>query len=284
MTSSLPMTWVNGTPSTLIDVSDRGLAYGDGVFETMRIVYDAEQQQVVVPLLEWHLKRFSEGVKRLKLGSVDELCIRFKKSLSSALNSIAHDAVCKIIVTRGSGGRGYTPAENVEIHMITQLLTAPEYPNYYGSEGVAVKCCTHRLPSQSALAGIKHLNRLDQVLASQELGAEQEGLLFDQDDNLIEGIKSNVLVFSGAEVFTPSIIACGVRGTLRDFLISNSQTLGIQISERIIDRKMLAQSDGLAMINSVLGIWPVRELDGQKFEIHPNCNVIGDYLKQQLSY
>lgn len=278
------MTMINGKPSSLIDVRDRGLAYGDGVFETMRVVYDSEHKKASIPLFEWHLTRFSEGVKRLKLGFVDEVCARFKEDIFSALSSISHDAICKIIVTRGSGGRGYTPSENAEVQMITQLMPAPECPSDYGSEGIAVKRCNHRLSSQPALAGIKHLNRLDQVLASQELVVEQEGLMFDQENNLVEGIKSNILVFSGSKVFTPSIESCGVRGTLRDFLISNSQTLGIQISESIIDRKMLAKSDGLAMINSVFGIWPVRELDGQTLEIHPNCRLIGDFLKQHLFY
>lgn len=288
MNKKAHITLVNGVETSAITIADRGLAYGDGVFETMRVVAGK------IPLLQLHLARFEQGVSCLKLGAAKTLKREFKKYLEQALSELADyglldNAVVKLIVTRGCGGVGYTPPDHAECTFVCQVFNLPEYPSEYSHNGIQVKVTQHRLPNNPALAGIKHLNRLDQILASQELNGEQEGLLFDQDNNLVEGLKSNVLVFEDSQVLTPPLNNCGVQGTLRQYLIAHNKALGFDIKQDVISQVRLKSADGLAMINSVFGLWPVltvRNLDGkhQKYDSHNKCKTIQKLLSKQLGY
>jgi len=290
------ITLVNGVETSALDIADRGLAYGDGLFETMRVTVkrsssgkSAGKTKAAVPLLKWHVARFEKGVERLKLGSVRQLSREFKRNLNQALEQILDNgrldsALVKVIVTRGHGGRGYTPPESINCSIITQVFDLPSYPEHYHNTGVVVRLCKHQLAMQPALAGIKHLNRLEQVLASQELKDEQEGLLFNHNDELIEGIKSNVLLFEGADVVTPLLDKSGVKGTLRQYLIEHADAVGLTIHEAVIDRQRMESADGLAMVNSVYGLWPVAKLGKIKLTKHVNCGLIQDYIFNHLNY
>ena len=285
------ITHVNGVETSAINIADRGLAYGDGLFETMRVV------QGQIPLLEWHLKRFLRGGEVLGLDHESHLESDFHKYLTIALEEIRTDAcidtsIIKLIVTRGSSGRGYIPAIDSQCQFIIQVFDQPHYPEAY-RHGIVLKECEYRLAFQPQLAGIKHLNRLDQVLASQELLGHPEGLMLDYQDKVIEGTKSNLLMFSKNKVITPKLEACGVQGVMRDALLAASVAKGsdldISFIERDIDFDELKNCDGLAMINSIFGLWPVKMLecvDGQQinYKIHPQCEIIQHYLEQQFLF
>ena len=170
-----------------------------------------------------------------------------------------------------------------------QAFNLPEYPSEYSNKGIQVKIIQYRLPHHPALAGIKHLNRLDQVIASQELNGEQEGLVFDQQGFLVEGLKSNVLVFEGRQVLTPSLEQCGVQGTMRQYLIGHAKELGFEIKSEKIEKDRLISADGVSMINSVFGLWPVLTIRDsanghQKFERHNHCKTIQQFLSKQLGF
>jgi len=282
------ITLVNGIETSALTIADRGLAYGDGLFETMRVVAGK------IPLLKFHLERFERGVHCLKLGPPKTLRREFKRAVDQVLTQLADDtltdnALVKIMVTRGCGGYGYLPPDKADCTFVCQVFNLPEYPSEYSNKGIQVKIIQHRLPSHPALAGVKHLNRLDQVLASQELNGEQEGLMFDQNNHLIEGIKSNVLVFEGRQVLTPSLENCGVQGTLRQYLVEHAKALGFEIKVGKVDEDRLKAADGVSMINSVFGLWPVlniRDSDGghQKFERHNQCKIIQQFLSKQLGF
>lgn len=282
------ITHVNGVETSAINIADRGLAYGDGLFETMRVV------QGQVPLLDWHLKRFLRGVEVLGFGQAEHLQSDFLKYLTIALDEIKNNAcletsLIKLIVTRGSNGRGYMPPIDPHYQFIVQVFDQPEYPESHRYEGIVLKECEYRLAYQPQLAGIKHLNRLDQVLASQELLGLAEGLMLDYQNRVIEGTKSNLLMFQGGQIITPNLDNCGVQGVLRDALINACAVKGsglqLSILERDISFTELKKCEGLAMINSVFGIWPVRTLacvDGRDidFEIQPQCQIIQHFLEQ----
>ena len=286
------ITHVNGVETSAISIADRGLAYGDGLFETMRIV------QGQIPLLDWHLKRFLRGVEVLGLGQAERLQSDFLKYLTIALDEIKNNACLaaspiKLIVTRGSNGRGYMPPIDPQHQFVVQVFDQPEYPSGNWHEGIVLKECEYRLAYQPQLAGIKHLNRLDQVLASQELLGLPEGLMLDYQDRVIEGTKSNVLIFQDGHVITPSLDNCGVQGVLRDALMNAGSTkrggLKLSILERELSMTELKKCDGLAMINSVFGLWPVRLLkcvDGSEveFSIHPQCQLIQQFLQQKFLF
>lgn len=282
------ITLVNGIETSALTIADRGLAYGDGLFETMRVVAGK------IPLLKFHIERFERGVHCLKLGPLQALKREFKKSVEQVLNQLVENnltdnALIKVLVTRGCGGIGYLPPDKAECTFVCQAFNLPEYPSEYSNRGIQAKIIAHRLPTHPALAGIKHLNRLDQVLASQELNGEQEGLVFDQDDLLVEGLKSNVLVFEGSSVLTPHLDNCGVQGTLRQYLMGHPKELGFQIKQSEIDKERLNSADGISMINSVFGLWPVltvRDIEGghQKYERHNKCKTIQQFIHKQLGF
>jgi len=269
------ITLVNDIETSALDIADRGVAYGDGVFETMRVVAGK------IPLLKWHLDRFSEGVSKLELGSPQTLKRDFKSSVNQALKRFSGDALVKVIVTRGSGGVGYLPPKQTRCSFVVQVFDLPDVSPSYVEGGVSVTLCDYRLAHQPRLAGIKHLNRLDQVLAARELNGQQEGLLFDQQGVLVEGLKSNVLVFKADQILTPSLELCGVRGTLRQYLIDKAN---LDIEEAKMDASELMEADGIALINSVFGIWPVAKIDGQAFESHQKCETIRQLLNAQLGF
>ena len=167
--------------------------YGDGLFETVRVVNGE------APLWRYHYIRLAKGCERLKL-SVDS---QLSERLLSGLRRVVLEAglesdscVVKIMITRGVGGRGYGPPSHVVPSEVIICYPFPEYPLSYSRDGVAVSTCQHRLSENVMLAGLKHLNRLDQVLATEELDSlVAEGLMLDQRGHVIEGTKSNILFF-----------------------------------------------------------------------------------------
>ena len=282
------ITLVNGVETSAIDIADRGLAYGDGVFETMRVV------EGDIPFLALHLKRFMKGVVALDMGEESRLKRDFLLYVTLALNEIKSNAcletsIIKMIVTRGNGGRGYMPPDKTNCHFIAQVFDLPSYPESFSSEGITIRECQYRLGFQPQLAGIKHLNRLDQVLASQELLGDSEGLLLDYDDKVIEGTKSNVLIFKGNEVLTPSLTGCGVEGVLREEILNPSHKMDINLKITDIHVSELSECDGIALINSVFGLWFVKTLilqDGMEinYEKPSSYETIRDYLAQHYAY
>jgi 4-amino-4-deoxychorismate lyase len=282
------ITLVNGVETSAIDIADRGLAYGDGLFETMRVVDGG------IPLLDRHLKRFLKGVDVLGMGEERRLKHEFLRYVTDTLENIKDNAcletsIIKMIVTRGNGGRGYIPPDDAHCHFIAQVFDLPSYPESYSSEGIIIRECQYRLGFQPQLAGIKHLNRLDQVLASQELLDEAEGLLLDYEDKVLEGTKSNLLIFKEGNVITPDLTGCGVEGVLREELLSPLHKLDVNISVNDVYINELFECDGLAMINSVFGIWFVNTLilqDGKEicFKKPANYTLIRDYLAQNYAY
>ena len=282
------ITLVNGIETSAIDIADRGLAYGDGLFETMRVV------EGDIPLLALHVKRFLKGVEVLGFGDEGRLKRDFLHYVKTTLHEIKDNAclgtsVLKMMVTRGRGGRGYVPPEEAQCHFIAQVFDLPDYPSSFSCDGISIRECQYRLGFQPQLAGIKHLNRLDQVLASQELLDDQEGLLLDYENRVIEGTKSNLLIFKDNKVITPNLAGCGVFGVLREELLNPAHKLGVNISVADISLSELSACDGLAMINSVFGIWLVNTLilqNGKKinYKKPANYGIIRDYLAQHYSY
>jgi 4-amino-4-deoxychorismate lyase len=243
-------TLVNGEPGDVIPVTDRGLLYGDGVFETIAIRAGRLQH--------WprHLHRLHAGCARLGIQP-------FASALLAAeAESIIHDTdhgVLKLIVTRGSGGRGYRVSESADCTRIMQLHPWPEYPAACQEEGVRIRLCETRQGSNPALAGIKHLNRLEQVLARQEWNDAdiREGLLLDTDGNLVEGTMSNVFIISGGVLMTPDLSRCGVAGIMRTLVLELAEQQGLDPRIAPVSLDELVRADEVFLTNSLIGIWPV---------------------------
>ncbi|MDT8311498.1 MAG: aminodeoxychorismate lyase [Methylophaga sp.] len=249
------MILINGQPEDRIDARDRGLQYGDGLFETIAFRHQR------LELLDGHLARLRIGCERLKLSLNTTDIDAIKTELAQITVSLDTDAVIKIILTRGVGGRGYQYAENTSATRIISSHPLPEYPANY-QHGVAVRLCHQRLARNPQLSGIKHLNRLEQVLARNEWrdNTVAEGLMLDSNGLLIEGTMSNILLFQQGRLLTPDLSQCGINGVMRGFLLDHARQQGWTVNETQLTVDDLLTADEALLCNSVIGIWPIRQL------------------------
>lgn len=241
---------VNGQSVATAGWHDRGLAYGDGLFESMRI----EQGQI----LHWplHLARLREGCQRLALSLAEA-------ELSAEISQLCQDVergVCKLILTRGDGQRGYAMPVPASCRRILQLTSLPSWPEQNFSSGIELYPCKTRLACQPLLAGLKHLNRLEQVLARNEWQSERyaEGLMLDTNDYVIEGVFSNIFFVRQQRLLTPALTNSGVAGVMRSHIFQLADKLGLACEQVNIKTAELEQMDEIFMCNSLYGIWPVR--------------------------
>jgi 4-amino-4-deoxychorismate lyase len=249
---------VNGTGTT-VDPGDRGLAYGDGLFETMAVI-DGRIRH-----FELHMARLADGCRRLQISLPD------RDAIAADFETLLSDespAVAKLIVTRGIGARGYSPGPATQPTRIQGIHPWPDYPDSHYADGVAVRSCQLRLGENPALAGIKHLNRLEQVVASMEWqnGPWEEGLLCNTSGSVVGGTRSNVFSVRGDTLLTPSVERCGVKGVMRQTVIETAQELGLQVTEDEFPPQQLYDCDELFLTNAIFGVWPVRRLDERQFE------------------
>lgn len=253
--------WVDGQPATALNVQNRGLAYGDGLFETIAVRSGRPS------LLDAHLARLALGCQRLMI-DVDLLQIRAEVLRYAALLG---DGVTKLIVTRGDSQRGYAPAQGVPARRILQSGPLPDYPSAFAADGVRLYPCRTRLAQQPLLAGLKHLNRLEQVLARAEWQDSEhaEGLMRDSDGRVIEGVYSNVFIVRDNRLLTADLTRCGVAGVMRSALLEQAPLLGIQAEVADLTLQDLQQADEVFVCNSVYGIWPVRALDTMNWSPGP---------------
>ncbi|SDS35738.1 aminodeoxychorismate lyase apoprotein [Halopseudomonas xinjiangensis] len=246
---ALQLRLVNGLPVEHVPADDRGLAYGDGLYETFRVSNGR------VTLRELHFERLWRGAGRLKL----ELDQRLIESEVAEIARQMHEGVLKLTVTRGSGPRGYRFPDPQTPLRIIQTAPLPPVGISAGEAGVRLFCCQTRLAQQPLLAGIKHLNRLEQVLARSEWQdpAIPEGLMQDTDGNLVEGTMSNLFLRFADTWVTPDLSLCGVQGVMRDHLINALRGSGETVTVRHVRMEELGHSTEVFCCNSVFGVWPV---------------------------
>jgi 4-amino-4-deoxychorismate lyase len=255
------LSWVDGQPLASLPLSDRGLAYGDGLFETIQ-VRDGQPR-----LLERHLQRLGEGCARLRL-DCDQVLLRQELT---AFCAALGQGVAKLLLTRGDGLRGYAPPTQSAARRIFLGSALPEYPAHNAEQGVQLFPCQTRLAEQPLLAGLKHLNRLEQVLARSEWQDPQyaEGLVLDQAGRVIEGVFSNLFLVSGGVLKTPSLERCGVAGVMRAELLAAASRMGLVPQVRDVTLDELYRADEVFLCNSLYGVWPVRRLQQRDWPVGP---------------
>lgn len=248
---------VNGAPGAAVSLEDRGLQFGDGVFETVA-VQDGEPLR-----LEAHLERLAAGCRRLFIPAPGRQALRAE---ARRLCRERVRAVLKIIVTRGGGGRGYAPAEDAVATRALILHDWPDYPAAYARDGVDTYICRQRLAHNPGLAGVKHLNRLEQVLLRREIAAAHypEGLALDPLGNVIEGSHANLFMVKDKALVTPDLSRCGVAGVTRAAILDLSAAAGEKTSVRDLRPEELFEADEVFYCNSLIGVWPVRSINDKK--------------------
>lgn len=273
---------VNGKLTDSITVADRGLQYGDGVWETL-VVRDGKIMQ-----LSRHLARLQKGVHALSIrGYRDALLLEeLKQFLSRNLTNTAQAQPCilKIIVTRGLGGRGYNPQGCKHPTRILSLHPWPDYPVDYASTGVKITLCNSRLSHNPALSGFKHLNRLEQVLARAEFDDHfQEGLVRDHHGHIIEATMSNVfIVQADKRIITPELSGCGIEGIARSCILDELQKMSVQVSVTNVSVEDVLQAQGVFLSNSVIQVWPVKQFQQRQYIIPEMVTTLQERLKGKL--
>ena len=239
--------WINGRKSTRIDYRDRGLQYGDGVFETMRV------RRGQVRLLEYHVERLDMSCRRLDIAGPPLGALRRELARIAALRS---EGILKLIVTRGSGPRGYRPTGRERCTRILALHALPKAVVTGRSAAVRVRLCATPLGLNPRLAGLKTLNRLESVVARAEWSDARiwEGLMQDVDENIVCGTMSNLFLRRGSTLMTPVLDRCGVAGVMRRWVLETAVDLRLSPVERRIRWRDLRQAEEVFMSNAVVGL------------------------------
>lgn len=253
--------WINGQPADCIALADRGLAYGDGLFETIKV------REGRALLLERHLARVQDGCQRLAIPCDMQV---LRDELQTYMQQLGQ-GVCKLILTRGAGQRGYASPSPCVPQRILQASTTPQWPAAHAQIGIELFVCQLRLSEQPLLAGLKHLNRLEQVLARAEWTdpAYAEGLLLDQQGRVVDGVFSNVFIVHNQQLLTPDLTRCGVAGVMRAELLARAAASAIPVQVMDISLQLLQQADEVFTCNSLYGIWPVLGYAQQSWSVGP---------------
>lgn len=235
-------------------VEGRGFAYGDGVFETMRAIGGS------IPWWPGHRARLALGAARLRIALPAAECM--ETALHDWL-SLHRDAVIKLIVTRGSGGRGYSSAFDAPP---VWALIASALPPSPRPGGLVLRWCETRLAQQPLLAGIKHGNRLEQIMARAEWRDPgiDEGLMRDTDGHAVAATAANLFALREGRWWTPPVDRCGIAGVCRSWALR-----AFAASERRLNADEVESADALVLCNAVRGILPVARLGDRTWAPHP---------------
>ncbi|HJU08768.1 MAG TPA: aminodeoxychorismate lyase [Rhodanobacteraceae bacterium] len=260
---------VNGSAEACIAADDRGLLYGDGLFETILFVDN------VAPLWRRHMQRLRQGCERLLMPQPDDATLA--REAAEVIEGMPR-AVVRITLTRGAGVRGYAPPQNPECTRIVAAFEPPSVPTDWYAHGIRVRFADLTLASQPRLAGIKHLNRLEQVLARAECNDPEivEALLFDREDHVICATAANLFVAHDGRLSTPALDRCGVAGVARAEVLDALP----QTRVRDIGRDDLMQADEIFLCSSVRGILPGRELPGRALQAGPFARALQEHWRE----
>ncbi|MCH8500319.1 MAG: aminodeoxychorismate lyase [Aliidiomarina sp.] len=255
---NLPIQSVDGNITDTLALTDRSWQFADGCFTTIAM---SQGQLQLWPL---HWSRLQQCAQRLGLGQISEseIIADWEELRQSLAPEYLTKAVVKIVLTRGDGGRGYTPPAST---IVRRILTVSEFPSHYEAwqeEGIAMGRAQLKLGRQPALAGLKTLNRLEQVLLKQELAQDEtldDLVVFDSDDYIVEATAANLFWRQGDKWYTPALDQAGVAGVAREQLLK----VNPQVKIGHYRWQSLQQADELLICNALMGLVPVRQLDGK---------------------
>ncbi|MCK0155415.1 aminodeoxychorismate lyase [Alcanivorax sp. S6407] len=248
-----------------IDSRDRGLAYGDGLFETLRVAADGR-----IPLLSLHRQRMLDGARALGIPAPQP--VEIEQALQKALAQKPGPGLIKLILTRGVGGRGYLPPANPVPSLLWQTGDLPVWDKCSRQEGIVMGLCSQPLQADP-FPGYKHLNRLAQVQARAEVARQgwQEGLLLSPRRQPLEATAMNLFARFEEGWWTPDLAAArsGVAGVMRQWLLDDLTRRGEGVSCDLRPLSQLRHAQGLFLANSVVGVLPVRKLAQWQWQVPP---------------
>jgi len=267
----MSVTLIDGKPGETVSVHDRGFQYGDGLFETIAV-------KNASPLLwDRHMQRLMRGAARLGIKLPDEQLIREE---AESVCRGTERAVLKIILTRGVAARGYAPIKDSDATRIVSLMPWPDYPETHRSHGITSQFCRTTIMRQPAIAGIKHLNRLEQVMARRELAADcAEGLMLDEQGHVIEGTMTNIFIVRQDALFTPDLSHSGVEGVMRSLVLDRVSGLPMAASVAELTKTDIQGAEEIFLTNSLIGLWPVRSLASREYPVGKHTKRIQEVIR-----
>ena len=258
---------INGELSAFVHADDRGLAFGDGVWERLAVVNGEPW------FWQDHIDRLARGCERLGLVAPPQSVLLREVQTVTAGRS---RSLVKIVLTRGNGAHGYLPSDDPAM---TRVVTAYPWPQAPAHRVARARICDTRLAVQPALGGINHLNRLELVLAAREMAAHAgyEGLLLDTNEHLISAVDSNIFLVVGDQLLTPRMDRSGVRGILRGRI---ARAFKARTELRRITLDMVPEADEVFLCDVVRGIVPVLTIDRWKFNPGPVTAELQAWLEE----
>ena len=265
------MHWVDGLRTESLPLPDRGLNFGDGLFETMLFAQNRLFYR------DYHLARLERGVVALGFSDCLTLVNEYLSVVVEELKSSSHGQYSvRLTLTRGDGPRGYTPGANCTPRVIVSAQHLEQDWRQRPSAAtmdIAAICWSH----QPQLAGLKHLNRLEQVLAARERidKSVDELIMLDEHASVISTISGNIFAVIDDVLITPKLNKCGIEGTRRRLILESwSKKIGVETRESMLNVEQLHQSTELFFCNSLIGLRPVASFGYQTWSKHPACEAL----------
>lgn len=252
-------------PESLVNTNDRAFNYGDGVFTTMLV------KRGNVQLLSLHVRRVVNDAARLGISLSSELLY---EAITSKANTLSEDrTVLKVHVSAGEGGRGYSRCPEASPLV---RFSSSSYPSHYDELkmlGMSLICANIALALQPALAGIKHLNRLEQILVKNEISAAQlilkqdihDAVVCDTQGNIVESSVGNLYWRKGQKWYTPKLDQSGVNGVVRQVLLEYFALSGIDVEEVTLPLNSLSDASAVIVTNALMGVMPVSQVVDQEW-------------------
>ncbi len=255
------MKWVNGRVESRIDTGDRAVQFGDGCFTTARV------RNGLTEFAAAHLQRLQQGCERLLITQVNWAALEQEMATAARYQQ---DGVLKVIISRGSGGRGYSATGCGDATRIISLAPYPAHYHRLRQSGVKLALSPVRLGKNPLLAGIKHLNRLEQVLIRSHLEQTDadEALVLDTDGMLVECCAANLFWRIGQQVYTPDLSSSGVNGIQRQRVMQQTKALGYRLTEVRADPDVLADAEELLITNTLMPVLPVSQTEQRCYASH----------------
>ena len=274
---------INGIFKKNISVLDRGLAYGDGIFETMNWCVSKSNNIKIYGVEYWkrHLERLKIGCDKIKLPMPSEDLLNsyknkiLKKSAESSLNR----GILKIIITRGVGGRGYKYESSLKPTIIFLSFPAKTIDHKLYNSGVRVKLSKTDISENKRISGIKHLNRLDSVIARSEWDDNFfEGLFVDKSGNLLEGTMTNIFFIKNKVLYIPKLKSCGIEGIMSQVIKEKKNLFFKDFMERNLKFSEINNFDAMFLTNSIIRVLPVKHLENVSFKITEELKSLVKYF------
>ena len=265
-----PIVLINGAKQSKISIFNRNTQFGDGLFETCVV----ENKKI----LFWvnHFARLNRGCEQLKISKVDESV--WLSDVKKALSLCSYDrCVVKLILSRGESLRGYGFKDDIKP---VRAVIVSELQKTTPNNSFCLEYCQSGYDSNPKLAGIKHCNRLEEVLARAGLKSD-EGIMLDENHNVISVTQGNIYAILGNKLITPKLDKCGVEGTRRAVILDLTKHLGIKVKVDTLSVKKLGQADEVFISNSIIGIQSISQIGDISFGESPITKKIKDAFMEK---